>query len=54
MGDEIDKLNWVESKIYLTIKYDPNEINPNAMAENEFRYCIECDGFGEITEIEVK
>jgi hypothetical protein len=54
MDDEIDRSNWVEGKVHLTIRYDPNEVSLNAMAENVFRYCIECDGFGEITEIEVK
>ena len=52
--DEIDKSSWIESKIYITFRHDPNEIDAERLANNVLRHCIESDGFGEVIEIETK
>lgn len=49
-----DRSDWIESKIYITFRHDPNELCANALANNAFRYIIESEGFGEIIDVEVK
>lgn len=52
--DSFDKTNWIESKIHITFRHDPNEIDAGRLAHNVLRHCIESDGFGEIIEIETE
>lgn len=52
-NDPFDKSNWIEGKIIVSYRYNPDQLNDSALL-NHFIHALECDGFGEIIESEIK
>ena len=48
-----DKSEWVEGKLIILYRYDPNELD-NARLLSNFLTALEGDGFGECVEVEIK
>lgn len=49
----LDEDQYIEVKWYITARINSNELTQGAISDN-IRRIIECDGFGEVIEIEEK